>query len=104
MKKWLCEKWFRGHKCAATVQLHAIHELWELLQGYSPLDSGSDEEESDIQVNMLLSQEVAAVDLPQGSSLSYPFFISKSSTHRMHDLGSIVSHIWSKVFTDIQMS
>jgi hypothetical protein len=25
------EKWFRGHKCAATVQLHVVQELWELL-------------------------------------------------------------------------
>jgi hypothetical protein len=25
------EKWFRGHKCPPTVQLHAIQELWDLL-------------------------------------------------------------------------
>lgn len=24
------EKWHRGHTCAATVQLHAIQEVWEL--------------------------------------------------------------------------
>jgi hypothetical protein len=35
---------------------------------------------------------------------SYPVFVSKSSTHRMHDPGSIVPHIRSKVFTDNQMS
>jgi hypothetical protein len=28
----------------------------------------------------------------------------KPSTHRIHDLGSIVSHIQPKGFTDIQMS
>jgi hypothetical protein len=28
----------------------------------------------------------------------------KPSTHRMHDQGSIVPHIWPKVFTDNQMS
>jgi hypothetical protein len=28
----------------------------------------------------------------------------KPSTHRMHDLGSIVPHIWPKVFIDNQMS
>jgi hypothetical protein len=28
----------------------------------------------------------------------------KMSTHRLHDLGSIVPHIQPKVFTDIQMS
>jgi hypothetical protein len=36
--------------------------------------------------------------------VSYPGFILKPSTHRMHDLGSIVSHIRSKGFTDNQMS
>jgi hypothetical protein len=28
----------------------------------------------------------------------------KPSTHRMHDPGSIVPHIWPKLFTDNQMS
>jgi hypothetical protein len=36
--------------------------------------------------------------------VSYPVFTPKSSTHRMHDPGSIVSHIQPKVFTDNQMS
>jgi hypothetical protein len=37
-------------------------------------------------------------------SVSYPVFMPKSSTHRMHDPGSIVPHIRPKVFTDNQMS
>jgi hypothetical protein len=24
------EKWSYGHQCSSTVQLHAIHELWDL--------------------------------------------------------------------------
>jgi hypothetical protein len=36
--------------------------------------------------------------------MSYPVFMPKPSTHRMHDPGSIVPHIWPKVFTDNQMS
>jgi hypothetical protein len=36
--------------------------------------------------------------------LSSPVFIPKPSTHHMHDPGSIVPHIWPKVFTDNQMS
>jgi hypothetical protein len=36
--------------------------------------------------------------------MSYPVFTSKSSTHRMHDPGSIVPHIRPKVLTDNQMS
>jgi hypothetical protein len=38
------------------------------------------------------------------SPLSYPIFMPKPSTHRMHDPGSIVPQIWPKVFTDNQMS
>jgi hypothetical protein len=36
--------------------------------------------------------------------LSYPVFMPKPSTHRMHDPVSIVPHIQPKVFTDIQLS
>jgi hypothetical protein len=36
--------------------------------------------------------------------LSYPIFMPKPSTHRLHDPGSIVPHIQPKVFTEIQMS
>jgi hypothetical protein len=36
--------------------------------------------------------------------LSYPVFMSKPSTHRMHDPGSIVPHIRPKMFTGNQMS
>jgi hypothetical protein len=35
--------------------------------------------------------------------MSYPVFIPKPSTHRMHDSGSIVPHTRPKVFTDNQM-
>jgi hypothetical protein len=37
-------------------------------------------------------------------SLSYPVFIPKPCTYRMHDPVSIVPHIRSKVFTDNQIS
>jgi hypothetical protein len=39
-----------------------------------------------------------------GDLMSYPVFMPKPSTHRMHDLGSTVPHIRPKVFTDNQMS
>jgi hypothetical protein len=42
MARGLChycaEKWVKGHKCAATISLHAIQELWEMVS----TDSGSD--------------------------------------------------------------
>jgi hypothetical protein len=37
-------------------------------------------------------------------SVSYLIFMPRPCTHRMHDPGSIVPHIWQKVFTDNQMS
>jgi hypothetical protein len=37
-------------------------------------------------------------------NMSYPIFMSKPSTHRMHDPGSNVPHIRPKVFTENQMS
>jgi hypothetical protein len=39
-----------------------------------------------------------------GVCLSYPAFMPKPSTQRMHDPGSIVPHIRPKVLTDNQMS
>jgi hypothetical protein len=36
--------------------------------------------------------------------MSYPVFMPKQSTHRMHDLGSIVPHIRPKGITGNQMS
>jgi hypothetical protein len=44
------------------------------------------------------------VDMALVPLLSYLIFTPKPSTHRMHDPGSIVSHIRPKVFTDNQMS
>jgi hypothetical protein len=38
------------------------------------------------------------------SNVSYPVFMPKPSTHRMHDPGSIVPYIQPKVSTDNQMS
>jgi hypothetical protein len=40
----------------------------------------------------------------QRPNLSYPVFMPKPSTHRMHDPGSIIPHKWLKVFIDNQMS
>jgi hypothetical protein len=40
----------------------------------------------------------------QEGELSYSVFTPKSSTHRMHDSGSIIPHIRPKGFTDNQLS
>jgi hypothetical protein len=43
------------------------------------------------------------VDTALVQLVSYPVFMPKLSTHRMHDPGSIVPHIWPKVITNNQM-
>jgi hypothetical protein len=42
--------------------------------------------------------------VPWEWAMSYLVFMPKASTHCMHDLGSIVPHIRSKVFTDKKIS
>jgi hypothetical protein len=37
--RYCAEKWVKGHKCAATVPLHAIQEIWEMLSTNSESDS-----------------------------------------------------------------
>jgi hypothetical protein len=44
------------------------------------------------------------VDMALVPLLSYPVFMLKLSTHRMHDPRSIVPHIRPKVITENQMS
>jgi hypothetical protein len=44
------------------------------------------------------------VDMTLVPLLSYPIFMPKPSTHRMHDPGSIVLYIQLKMFTDNKMS
>jgi hypothetical protein len=55
------EKWSRGHKCASSVPLQAMHELWEMLQVDMDSEVGSEESESDVQFQMLLSQEAVSL-------------------------------------------
>jgi hypothetical protein len=43
------------------------------------------------------------IDTALVSLLSNLVFMPKPNTHRMHDPGSIVPHIWPKVFIDNQM-
>jgi hypothetical protein len=44
------------------------------------------------------------VDMALVPLLSYLVFMPKPSTHRMHDPGSIATHIQPEVFIDNQMS
>jgi hypothetical protein len=55
-------------------------------------------------VLILLPFSILASEGKRRCAMSYPVFMPKLSTHRMHDPGSIVSHIRPKVLTDNQMS
>jgi hypothetical protein len=46
------EKWSHGHRCATTVQLHAIEEVWELLGSEETTEEVSEPEQ---QIMMVLS-------------------------------------------------
>lgn len=40
------EKWFRGHKCAPTIPLHAMQEIWDLFQLEATSDPQVDDKDS----------------------------------------------------------
>jgi hypothetical protein len=51
------EKWHRGHTCNATVQLHALQEVWELLSENSGEDSSIHEQTLEEPIIMAISAE-----------------------------------------------
>jgi hypothetical protein len=75
----MCKKWSPCHKYAATVQLHAIQELWELLPNEELLDDPNDLVcvEDSGQLCMVLSE--AAV-------------VGKESSRSMRLLGQMQGH------------
>lgn len=54
--QYYAEKWEKGHKCAQTVQLHAIQEFWDMLAPEVPESEGEIQDSTE-QFMMLLSQE-----------------------------------------------
>eukprot|EP00267_Zea_mays_P041848 XP_020393779.1 uncharacterized protein LOC103628713 [Zea mays] len=50
------EKWSKGHKCANTIQLHAVQELWEMFSS-EPQESEGEFEDSAETFMVLLSTE-----------------------------------------------
>jgi hypothetical protein len=51
----------KGHKCAATVPLHAVQELWDMLSTDSESDKSTEGDGTEDQMFMLLSQEALAL-------------------------------------------
>lgn len=61
--QYCAEKWSKCHKCADTVQLHAIQELWDMMSIDQP-ESEGEFEDSVEQLMLLLSTEVASANTP----------------------------------------
>jgi hypothetical protein len=60
----------------------------------------------DLKIQVVLKQEKGIKGIKgqdRRKSMSYPVFMAKPSTHRMHDPGSNVPHIRPKGFTENQM-
>jgi hypothetical protein len=112
------EKWSYGHKCAPTVQLHAIQELWEMFSdedGQSVLDSAhSDQQEDFSQLSMCLSEAaLQGTDSPKSMRLwgkiqghdililvdsgSTHTFISTGMSHKMQGQSALPKSMRVKV-------
>jgi hypothetical protein len=67
------EKWSSGHKCSATVQLHVVQELWELLsddEGASSEQCATEISDDPSQLCLCLSEAaVLGVESPKSMRL-----------------------------------
>jgi hypothetical protein len=59
--QYYAEMYFRGHKCASTVQLQAVQELWDMLQPEVESAEMIDASDQEAELNYLLSQEAVVV-------------------------------------------
>jgi hypothetical protein len=76
--------------------LHAVQELWELLQDEVNLESSSEVDEPEIHVNMLLSQEAVGVG-SSSKTLTFLGTIQGSEVIILVDSGSSNSFINAKL-------
>jgi hypothetical protein len=70
--QYYAEKWSRGHKCAPTVQLQAVQELWDLLQLDQESEVVSEDAEQEVQLNLILSREAVSAG---GTSKTLEFLV-----------------------------
>jgi hypothetical protein len=64
MAKGLCrkcgDKWHKGHKCADSVQLNVLQEIWDLVQPDSPKDSADTDIAATEHIFMAISEATMA--------------------------------------------
>lgn len=69
LRQYCADKWVKGHKCAPTIQLHVMQELWDMLTPDKDESDGEFEDSAE-QFMILLSQEVISATT---SSTSFRF-------------------------------
>jgi hypothetical protein len=91
------EKWFHGHRCAPTVQLQVLEEMWELM--HEPVEQSCflrscflflrrcDSTEPD---NKSISQELLSVSVSAVSELSSPHTVQLQGTCQGHSISILV--------------
>lgn len=82
------EKWSPSHKCAATVSLHAMEEVWQVLNedSHPSLKQDEEEEESD---NELMAISLQAMRGVEGArTIRFRGFIAEQEVFMLVDSGS----------------
>lgn len=87
------EKWVRGHKCAPTVQLHAIQEIWDMLCMDDQTETTDDSTE---QLCLALSHD-ARMGSQTHRTISFSGSIQGTPIVVLVDSGSSVSFLSSSV-------
>jgi hypothetical protein len=94
--KYCAEKYVMGHKCAETVQLHVVQELWDLLQPDNDEESGSVHSDTETQCHLLLSKEAVGAG-NSTRTLKFVGSIQGNSVVVLIDSGSSYSFISAKL-------
>jgi hypothetical protein len=92
--QYCAEKYFRGHKCAPTVQLQAVQELWDMLQSEVDTADATELSEPEAELNYFLSQEAVTIG---GTSKSLKFVASIQGTEVLVLVDSGSSHSFVNV-------
>jgi hypothetical protein len=92
--QYCAEKYFRGHKCAPTVQLQVVQELWDMLQSEVDTADATELSEPEAELNYLLSQDAVTIG---GTSKSLKCVASIQGTEVLVLVDSGSSHSFVNV-------
>jgi hypothetical protein len=100
MAKGLChrcgEKWFRNHKCADSVQLNVIHEVWDLIDA-GHIKEANDQGDSVVDECFMALSEDAAMGKEAPRTLKLSGLIQDVDVLILIDFGSSHSFISGQV-------